>query len=167
MHLSYATRAVVALAAGWAMGDCVLFAASLLLWSAHLQRELADTADDRAHAWLRVVAQGVVLIGLGVVLAAHTLAVFLGAWTGQNAQPWLSAALVLLLGLPSVTPAAPAALHRALLALALIAALAPPLASVAWAPCAFAALAVVLACGHGIYQIGPVARGLAVPWRAR
>ena len=167
MRLSHATRAGVALAAGFAMGDCVLFAASVLLWSAHLQRDLGAAARDRSRAWLRVVAQGLVSIGLGFALAAHTLAVFLGAWTGQNAQPWLAAALVLLLGLPGEAMAVSLALQRGLLALALVAALAPALVALAWTPCAFAAIVVLFAWGHGLYQVGPLARELAAPWWSR
>ncbi len=167
MPPSYALRALVALAAGWAMGDCVLFAAALLLWSAHLHGGWQIAGDDRAHAWLRVVAQGIGLIALGAALAAHTVAVYLGAWTGQNGMPWLAALFVLLLGLPGPSPAPVPWMRHATVVLALLAVLAPPLASIGWTPCAFAAATVLFAWGYGVYQLGPLARELAVPWRSR
>lgn len=166
MHLSLATRALAALAAGFALGDCVLFAASLLLWTAHLQQDLNATDADRARIWLRCVVQGVVLIALGTALAVHTTAVFLALWTDQNGQPWVSAAFVLLLAFAG-KPAQPVVVHRTVVAVALIAALAPAMTGMLWAPCAFAIATAMLAIGSGGYNLGPMARQVATPgkWR--
>ncbi len=97
MHLSLATRAIAALVAGLALRDCVLLAASVLLWAGHLQQTLAAVQPDRTKLWLRCIAQGAVLVALGLALAIHTAAVFLVMWPDHNGQPWLSASIVLLL----------------------------------------------------------------------
>ena len=123
MHLSLATRAIAALVAGLALRDCVLLATSVLLWTAHLQQSLATAGPDRTKIWLRCVTQGAVLVALGLALAIHTAAVFLVMWSDHNGQPWLAAVIVLLLAFAG-GPAQPPAVHRTVLALALIAALA-------------------------------------------
>jgi len=167
MKINLATRALAALAAGWALGDCVLFAAALLLWTAHLQSSPAIVEADRSRAWLHAIGQGLALIALGGALAGHTLAVFLGLWTGQNETPWVGAALVVLFGVIGVKTGIARSVHTALAALALLAALSPPLAGAGWAPCAFAALTVVLAFVQAGYQLGPLSRELAAPWNSR
>lgn len=167
MKINLATRALAALAAGWALGDCVLFATSLLLWTAHLQTSPAIAEADRTRAWLHVIGQGLALIALGVALAAHTLAVFLGLWTDQNSSPWVSSALVLLFGVLGVRAGVPRSVHACLVALALLAALSPPLAGIGWAPCAFAALTTLLAFAQAGYRLGPLSRELAAPWSSR
>jgi hypothetical protein len=165
---SLAARALAAVAAGFALGDCVLLAGGLLLWTAHLHGSLdADAGDDRTHTWLRCIGQGLVLVALGLALAANTLAIVLGLYGEQaNTHPWLAGALLLALALPR-PHAQPPALQRALLLLALIAVFAPPLAGIGWAPCAFAALAALLALGHGGYRLGPLARRLSMPGHLR
>lgn len=170
MTLQPAALAVAAVVAGLALGDCVLLAGGLLLWTAHLHGLLnADPGADRTHTWLRCVGQGAALIGLGLALAANTLAVMLGLWgEPMNAHPWLAGAILLLLafaGGPALRQ--PAALRHALLLLAVVALLAPPLAGIGWAPCAFAALVALIALGHGGYRLGPMARRLAEPGHLR
>lgn len=167
MKINLATRALAALAAGWALGDCVLFATALLLWIAHLQTSPAIAEADRTRAWLHVIGQGLALIALGVALAAHTLAVFLGLWTYQNATPWVSSAMVVLFGLVGVHAGISRSVHAGLIALALLAALAPTLAGIVWAPCAFAALASLFAFAQAGYRLGPLSRELAAPWNSR
>jgi len=166
MHLSLATRAIAALVAGLALRDCVLLAASVLLWTGHLQQSLTTTSLDRARIWLRCVAQGAVLVALGLALAIHTAAVFLVMWSDHNGQPWLAALIVLLLAFAG-RPAQPLVVHRTVLAVALFAALAPALAGLLWMPCAFAIATALLAMGSGGYQLGPMARQVATPgkWR--
>jgi len=166
MHLSLATRAIAALVVGLALRDCVLLAASVLLWTGHLQQSLTATGLDRARIWLRCVAQGAVLVALGLALAIHTAAVFLVMWSDHNGQPWLAALIVLLLAFAG-RPAQPLVVHRTVLAVALFAALAPALTGLLWMPCAFAIATALLAMGSGGYQLGPMARELATPgkWR--
>jgi len=166
MHLSLATRAIAALVAGLALRDCVLLATSVLLWTAHLQQSLAAAGPDRTKIWLRCVTQGAVLVALGLALAIHTAAVFLVMWSDHNGQPWLAALIVLLLAFVG-GPAQPPAVHRTVLALALIAALAPALTGLLWTPCAFAIGTALTAIGSGGYHLGPLARQVATPgkWR--
>jgi hypothetical protein len=166
MHLSLATRAIAALVAGLALRDCVLLAASVLLWTGHLQQSLAAVEPDRTKLWLRCIAQGAVLVALGLALAIHTAAVFLVMWSDHNGQPWLSAGLVLLLAFAG-GPAQPRVVHRTVVAVALLAALAPAITGLLWTPCAFAIATALLAIGNGGYQLGPMAREVATPgkWR--
>jgi hypothetical protein len=169
MPLGLAARAVAALVAGVLLGDCVLLAGGLLLWTAHLHGLLnADSGADRTHTWLRCVGQGAALIALGLALAANTLAVVLGLWGERmNTHPWFAAAILLLLALPAVPAPARRSLHRALLLLALLALLAPSLAGAAWAPCVFAGGVALFALGNGGYRLGPMARRLAEPGHLR
>ncbi len=166
MHLSLATRAIAALVAGLALRDCVLLAASVLLWTGHLQQGMTAAGTDRTKIWLRCIAQGAVLVALGLALAIHTAAVFLVMWSDHNGQPWLAASIVLLLAFTG-EPAQPVAAHRTVIAVALAAALAPALTGILWAPCAFAIATALLAIGSGGYHLGPMARQVATPekWR--
>jgi hypothetical protein len=166
MHLSLATRAIAALVAGLALRDCVLLAASVLLWTAHLQQSLASADLDRAKLWLRCIGQGAVLVALGLALAIHTAAVFLVMWSDHNGQPWLAAVIVLALAFAG-GPAQPIAVHRTVLGLALVAALAPALTGLLWTPCAFAIATAVLAMGSGGYHLGPMARQVATSGKSR
>lgn len=169
MPLNLAARAVAALVAGLLLRDCVLLAGGLLLWTAHLHGSLnGDGNNDRTHTWLRCVGQGAALIALGFALAGNTLAVVLGMWGDHmNTHPWLAGAILLLLALPGAPAMPPAPLHRALLLLAVMALLAPPLAGAIWAPCAFAGLVALFALGNGGYRLGPLARRLAEPGHLR
>jgi hypothetical protein len=166
MHLSLAARAIAALVAGLALRDCVLLATAVLFWTAHLQQQLLAAGSDRAKLWLRCVAQGAVLLALGLALALHTAAVFFVMWSDHNGQPWLAALIVLLLAFAG-GPAQPIAVHRTVLAVALLAALAPALTGLLWAPCAFATATAALVLGSGGYRLGPMARHFATPgkWR--
>ena len=128
----------------------------------------ADNGADRTHTWLRCIGQGAALIALGLALAGNTLAVMLGVWGDHmNTHPWLAGAILLLLVFAGVPAMPPTALHRALLMLAVIALLAPPLTGMTWAPCVFAAIAALLALGSGGYRLGPLARRLASPGHFR
>ena len=162
MHLSLPARAIAALVAGLALRDCVLLATSVLFWTAHLQQQLHAAGTDRAKVWLRCVVQGAVLLALGLALAIHTAAVFLVMWSEHNGQPWLAALLVLLLAFAG-GPTQPVVVHRTVLAVALLAALAPALTGLLWTPCAFATVTALLVLGSGGYHLGPMARQLATP----
>jgi len=166
MHLSLAARAIAALVAGLALRDCVLLATSVLFWTAHLQQQLQAAGTDRAKIWLRCVVQGAVLVALGLALAIHTAAVFLVMWSDHNGQPWLAALIVLLLAFAG-GPAQPVVVHRTVVGVALLAALAPALTGLLWTPCAFATATALLVLGTGGYPLGPMARQLATPgkWR--
>jgi hypothetical protein len=166
MHLNFATRAVIALVAGLALRDCVLLASSVLLWTAHLHQDLQAAGSDRAKVWVRCVAQGAVLIALGLALAIHTAAVFLVMWPDHNGQPWMAALIVLLLGFAG-GPMRPVVLHRTVLAVAVVAALAPALTGTFWAPCAFATATALLVIASGGYRLGPMARQVSTPERWR
>ncbi len=164
MHLSLATRAIAALVAGLALRDCVLLATSVLLWTGHLQHTLNAAGPDRARIWMRCVMQGVVLLALGLALTIHTAAVFLVLWPEHNNQPWLSALIVLLLALTG-GPAQPVVVHRTVIVIAVLAALAPALTGPSWTPCAFAAATALAVLGSGGYRLGPMARRVSVPQR--
>jgi hypothetical protein len=157
-----AARASVLLAAGAAVRDCTLLAAGVLLLCAH-QHDRLDGTPDRAHAWLRCLLGGALLLAAGSLLAAHTGSVYVGWWP-VAAQALLGLALAPLLvpvvaigGLAwrEVTP-----LHAAA-ALGAPATLWLAWHGAPWAPCAFAALAATYALFAGLHRLGPAARDLA------
>jgi hypothetical protein len=153
-------RAAILLAVGVALRDCALLAAGVLLLCAS-QREQLDATPDRAHAWLRCLIGGALLLAAGGLLAAHTGSVFFGWWPrGETSLPmpaWVLPPVVALGGLAwrEVTR-----LH----AVAAVGAPAVLLAALSWAPwtpCTFAASAALYAIFDGARHLGPIARGLA------
>ena len=158
--MSLAVRAWVLLATGVALRDCTLLAAAvLLLCGSH--RERLDAMPDRAHAWLRCLLGGALLLLAGSLLAAHTGSVFFGWWPrGETSLPvlaWVLPPVVALGGLA----------WRDITLLHVVAAVGAPAALLAalhgapWAPCAFAAVAALYAVADGARHLGPIARGLA------
>jgi hypothetical protein len=160
MRLHPATRPLAALAAGVALGDCVLLGTSLLLATAQAESAL-DRSPDRSRAWLRCVTQGGWLFAVGAARAANTVAVVLHLWPGMNTQPVLAAVVMLLLAFVGAPGPRRPALDGGWVALALAALLAPPLVGIPWTPCAFAAVAAGIALAEGAYRLGPLARRLA------
>lgn len=164
--MNHAIRALILLAAGVALRDCVLLAGSVLLWSIHLH-ERVDASPDRAHAWLRCLLDGGLMLFAGSLLALHTVVVFFSWWPGAtNATPLLTTALLLVaalggLGWRELT------VRHGLAALGAVAALAPTTAWAPWAPCAFAVVIAVLTVGDGARHLGPIARQLALPHHDR
>jgi hypothetical protein len=160
--MTSAVRAAILLATGMALRDCALLGAGVLLLCAN-HRDRLDDMPDRAHAWLRCLIGGALLVTAGSLLAAHTGSVFFGWWPlGQWRLPmwaWVLPPVVALGGLTwrEITlPHAVAALGAPSAMLAVLH-LAP------WAPCAFAALAALYAIADGARHLGPIARGLASP----
>jgi hypothetical protein len=164
--MNHALRALILLAAGMALRDCVLLAGSVLLWSVHLN-ERVDACPDRAHAWLRCLLGGALLLLAGGLLAAHTAVVFFGWWPGaMNEAPRTATALLLVVVLGGFAWRE-LSLRHGLAALGALVALAATLPWAAWAPCAFAALVAALTLGDGARHLGPIARQLALPHRDR
>ncbi len=153
-------RAAILLATGMALRDCALLAAGVLLLCAR-HRDRLDAMPDRAHAWLRCMLGGALLLLAGSLLAAHTGSVFFGWWPrGETSLPmlaWVLPPVVALGGLAwrDVT------LPHAVAALGAPAALLAALHWAPWAPCAFAAVAALYAAADGARHLGPIARGLA------
>lgn len=164
--MNIAVRTGVLLAVGAAMRDCALLAAGGLLLAACMEERL-DACPDRAHAWLRCLLGGALLVVAGSLLAAHTGSVLLGWWpVGQGAVPWLALALAPVVALGGLAWREVSPLHLA-------AALGAPAASLValqgapWAPCALAALAALVVTARGARHLGPVARGLSAPHHER
>jgi len=164
--MNNAARAAVLLAAGVALRDCALLASAVLLLCAS-QRDRLDATPDLAHAWLRCLLGGALLVSVGSLLAAHTGSVFFGWWP-MDEHPWPMLAWVL----PPVAALGGLA-WREITALHAAAALGAPAALLAtahgapWAPCALAALAAVYAIADGARHLGPLARDLAASHRDR
>ena len=158
--MNNAVRAGFLLATGAALRDCALLAAGVLLLCAS-HRDRLDDIPDRAHAWLRCLIGGALLVTAGSLLAAHTSSVFFGWWPRSEMSlpmlAWLLPPVVALGGLTwrEVT------LPHAVAALGAPAALLAALQWAPWAPCAFAALAALYAIADGARHLGPIARGLA------
>ena len=160
LPMNNAMRAGVVLAVGVALRDCVLLASGVFLLCAS-HRDRLDATPDRAHAWLRCLIGGALLVAAGSLLAAHTGSVFFSWWpVGEWRLPmwaWVLAPVVALGGLAwrEITlPHAVAALGAPAVLLAT-----PHWAP--WAPCAFAAVAALYAIADGARHLGPIARGLA------
>jgi hypothetical protein len=100
--MNNAVRAGFLLATGAALRDCALLAAGVLLLCAN-HRDRLDDIPDRAHAWLRCLIGGALLVTAGSLLAAHTGSVFFGWWPlGQWRLPmwaWVLPPIVALGGL--------------------------------------------------------------------
>ena len=161
--MTSAIRAAILLAVGAALRDCALLAAGVLLLCAN-HRDRLDDIPDRAHAWLRCLIGGALLVTAGSVLAAHTGSVFFGWWP---VGPWrLPMGAWVFWALPPIVALGGLAWREITLPHA-VAALGAPAAMLAalhwapWAPCAFAALAALYAVADGARQLGPMARGLA------
>jgi hypothetical protein len=158
--MNNAVRAAVLLATGAALRDCALLASGVLLLCAG-HRDRLDAMPDRAHAWLRCLLGGALLLLAGSLLAAHTGSVFFGWWPrGETSLPmlaWVMPPVVALGGLAwrDVT------LPHAVAALGAPAALLAALHWAPWAPCAFAAVAALYAVADGARHLGPIARSLA------
>jgi hypothetical protein len=164
--MSNAVRAAVLLAVGVLLRDCALLAAGVLLWAAHTQDRL-DACPDRAHAWLRCLLGGALLVAAGGLLAAHTSSVFLGWWpVGRDAVPLLPLVLAPVVALGGLAWRELSPLHLTA-ALGAPAALLVALQWAPWATCAFAALAALYVIADGARHLGPVARGLAAPHHER
>jgi hypothetical protein len=153
-------RAGLLLATGAALRDCALLAAGVLLLCAD-HRDRLDDIPDRAHAWLRCLIGGALLVVAGSLLAAHTGSVFFGWWPrGDTSLPmwaWVLPPVVAVGGLAwrEIT------LPHAVAALGAPTAMQAALHWAPWAPCAFAALAALYAIADGARHLGPIARGLA------
>ena len=166
LPMSQAVRALILLAAGVALRDCVLLAGSVLLWSIHLH-ERVDASPDRAHAWLRCLLDGGLMLLAGGLLALHTAVVVFNWWPGAtNATPLLTTALLLVAALGGLGWRE-LSLRHGLVAIGVLAALATALHWAPWAPCAFAALVALLTVGDGARHLGPIARELALPHHDR
>jgi hypothetical protein len=158
--MSNAVRAAILLVTGAALRDCALLGAGVLLLCAS-HRDRLDDIPDRAHAWLRCLIGGALLVTAGSLLAAHTGSVFFGWWpVGQWRLPmwaWVLPPIVALGGLAwrEIT------LPHAVAALGAPAAMLAASHGAPWAPCAFAALAALYAIADGARHLGPIARGLA------
>ena len=159
--MNHALRAALLLAAGVVLRDCVLLAGCVVLWSLHLN-ERVDASPDRAHAWLRCLLDGALLLLAGGLLALHTAAVVFGWWPGAtNATPLLSIALLLMAALGGLGWRE-LSLHHGLVAIGALAALATTTPWAPWAACAFALLIAVITVGDGARHVGPMARQLAL-----
>ena len=164
--MNNAVRAGILLAVGVALRDCALLAAGVLLLAARVEDRL-DACPDRAHAWLRCLLGGALLVIAGGLLAAHTSSVFLGWWpVGHGAAPMLALVLAPVAALGGLAWREVSLLHLAA-ALGAPAALLAALQWAPWAPCALAALAAFYAIVDGARHLGPVARGLAAPHHER
>jgi hypothetical protein len=164
--MNNAVRAAILLAVGLVLRDCALLAAGVLLLAARMEDRL-DATPDRAHAWLRCLLGGALLVVAGSLLAAHTGSVFLGWWpVSQGAVPLLALVLAPVVTLGGLAWREVSPLHLA-------AAVGAPTAMLAalqwapWAPCAFAALAALCVIADGARHLGPVASGLAAPHHER
>jgi hypothetical protein len=158
--MNNAVRAAILLAIGVVLRDCALLAAGVLLLAARMEDRL-DACPDRAHAWLRCLLGGALLVVAGSLLAVHAGSVFLGWWpVGQRAAPMLALVLAPVVALGGLAWREVSPQHLAA-ALGAPAALLVALQWAPWAPCAFAALAAVYVIADGARHLGPVARGLA------
>jgi hypothetical protein len=161
--VTHAARAVALLVLGIALRDCVMLAASVLMYSEHLSQRL-HACPDRAHAWPRCVLNGAALLGAGAVLAAHTAVTFFGWWPAAHPLGGLaSAALLLVVALGGLHWRQLTIRHAAIV-LGMVAAMWLPMAAVA---CAFAALVAAVALADGLRHLGPMSRALAAPHQDR
>jgi hypothetical protein len=164
--MNNAVRAGILLAVGVALRDCALLAAGVLLLAARMEDRLDDAAD-RAHACLRCLLGGALLVVAGGLLAAHTSSVFLGWWpVGNGAVPAQALVLAPVVALGGLAWREVSLLHLA----AALGAPAALLAAAQWAPwatCALAALAALYVIADGVRHLGPIARGLAAPHHER
>lgn len=164
--MNHALRAVILLAAGVALRDCVLLAGSVVLWSMHLN-ERVEASPDRAHAWLRCLLDGALLLLAGGLLALHTAVVVFSWWPGAtNTAPLLTVALLLVVAFGGLGWRE-LSLRHGLVAVGALAALATTTPWAPWAACAFAVLIAVITVGDGARHLGPMARQLALSHRDR
>lgn len=164
MHLvNHAARAALLLLLGVVLRDCVMLAASVLVWSEHLSQRL-HACPDRAHAWPRCVLNGAALLGAGAALATHTAVTFFGWWPASHPLSGLaSAALLLVVALGGLHWRQLTVRHAAIV-LGMVAAASMPIAGTA---CAFAALVAAVALADGLRHLGPMSRALAAPHQER
>lgn len=164
--MNHALRALVLLGAGLALRDCVLLAGSVVVWSVHLHERI-EASPDRAHAWLRCLVDGALLLLAGGLLALHTAVVVFSWWPGAtNAAPLLTLALLLVAALGGLGWRE-LSLRHGLVAIGALAALAGTQPWAPWASCAFAVLIAVITVGDGARHVGPMARQLALSHRDR
>jgi hypothetical protein len=157
--VNHAARAAVLLLLGAALRDCLLLAAGLLVWSEHRAQGL-DACPDRAHAWLRCLTNGAVLLAGGSLLALHTASVAFGWWPRLlevNALVSATLALAMAIGGLSIDD-----LTRRHAAIAL-GVLTVALSQMPWMACVFAALVSAAALFDGMRHLGSGSRALAAP----
>jgi hypothetical protein len=155
--MTHAVRALILLALGVALRDCLLLGAGVVVWSEHRSQRL-DACPDRAHAWVACVLDGGALLAAGTALAAHTAAVLFGWWPRAiSIDPFVTATLALAIAIGGLGQGQLKWRHGAI-AVGVIAA---TLSRSAWAACAFAALVALAALVDGVRHLGPMSGALA------
>jgi hypothetical protein len=156
--MNHAARALALLLLGAALRDCLLLGAGLLVWSEHRARRL-DACPDRAHAWMRCVLNGAVLLAVGSLLALHTASVWFAWWPrALELNALVSATLALAIAIGGLSTDDLTRRHAALA----LGVLTVSLSQAPWMACAFAALVSVAALFDGVRHLGPMARALGV-----
>lgn len=154
-----AARAAILLLLGAALRDCLLLATAVLVWSEHRAQRL-DDCPDRAHAWMRCMLNGALLLGAGSLLALHTASVGFGWWPRAlevNALVSATLALAIAVGGLSIDDLTR---RHAVIALGV---LTVALSQMPWMACVFAALVSAAALFDGTRHLGSISRALAAP----